>query len=91
MSHIIRQQPNGLWCIYSTAVEEIIIYNAEREELIEYKLEKERERVEDQLDEIEENGYNPPKTNFTRTFDDIIEDSKLSVDESGELVDNTEE
>ena len=88
MSHVIREQPNGEWCIYSTMVEDFIIINASREELIEYKLEKERERLEGVLDEVEENGCQMPRTNMTMEFDDCINNSKWVLDEYGSLVEN---
>lgn len=63
------------------------MYDAEKEDIVEYKLQKERERVEQKLEKIEENGYNPLKANQTKSFEDILEKSKLEIDNDEELVD----
>lgn len=91
MSHIIRQQPDGLWCIYSTVVEEIVLYDAEKEDVIEYKLQKRREDLEEKLDEIEQYGSERPVTNHTKSFEDILDNSSLELDGDGKIVDPTGE
>lgn len=86
MTHLIRQQPNGDWFVYSTATESIILYQASREDVIEFMLEERRKELEANLNGIEKYGCKQPKTNRTKTAEDCIEKSSLEVTGDGELV-----
>lgn len=71
MSHIILQQPDGQWCIWSTVVDDFIVSDVGREFIIVYELEKERNRLNEKLDDIEVRGgdyYHPP-----RSYEDLVE------------------
>lgn len=85
MSQIIRQQPNGNWCIYSTISEDFLIYNATKEELIEWKIQEYEESLRGDLAEIEENGCTPPRTNRTRTLEDCVEKTDATVTDNGAI------
>lgn len=75
MSHITIKQPDGNWCIWSTVVDDFIVVDATREEIIDYKLEQEREKIERDLDGIEEQGedwYVPPTS-----YEELVERREL--------------
>lgn len=48
---IIKQQ-NGLYCVWSTIVDDIIAYDMTREDYINMRVEEERERFEKDINEI---------------------------------------
>lgn len=86
MSHIIRQQPDGNWCLYSTDTESFLVYNATRGEIIEWKVKQFRENLEMDLDTIEENGYIPPETQFTAKIEEFVEsDDSIILEDDGSL------
>jgi hypothetical protein len=76
MSDIMLQQPDGKWCLFSTITDSFVIEDAAREEILGYKVEKYRERMDQKLSEIEQQGgdwYNPPQS-----YEDLVELSQLN-------------
>ena len=51
MGHQIIKQPDGKYLIWSTIVDDIIVYDADREEVIEYFIEKAAERARRETDQ----------------------------------------
>lgn len=79
MAHQIVKQPNGMYCIFSTVVDSVIVYNATEEQLINYYIEKEKkeitERVAKVIKQIE--AGEKPYAQFTMTFDEMMETIKV--------------
>lgn len=73
MPNVTFIQPDGQWCIYSTVVEEFVLEDATREEVMKYHLSRGREKIDRELDEIEEHGADP-----RFTYEDAVEQSKLN-------------
>lgn len=72
MTHVIRQQPNGEWCVFSTVVDDFIIEDAERGQIIYYYMMKEREKVTERLDEIE-SGDRVVRHPTLQTYQDLCD------------------
>lgn len=66
MSRRIIQQPNGLYCQWSTITDSIVSYNASIEDIIEERLEEAKERITREI-ERELNTVNQ----FTMTWEDL--------------------
>lgn len=76
MSHQIIKQPNGKYCIYSSVVDDIVVYNATPDAIKEYYLAKERERIYNDVNKLInklEKGEKPYHQ-FTLTFNEMCED-----------------
>lgn len=63
MPRHIYQQPDGRWCVFSTIVDDFLLYDATRDELTDFLLEGERNRIDDLLDRTEF-GDIPPRMSF---------------------------
>lgn len=62
MGHRIVQMPSGKFAIFSTIVDDIIVCDATPEQLINYYVEKEREKITEEVTAITTalaNGENP--------------------------------
>jgi len=51
MSREIVKQPNGLYCIFSSIVDDVIVYDATPEELIKFRIEEETETIKKYITE----------------------------------------
>jgi len=74
MSYQIIKQPNGKYCVFSTIVNNTIIYNCTKNEVIEIYLSMEKERVKTELKRIFEklNKKEKPYYQFTISFEEMI-------------------
>ena len=45
MSREIVKQPNGLYCVFPSIVDDVIVYDATPEELIKFRIEEETETI----------------------------------------------
>lgn len=53
MGYVAYQQPDGKWCIWGTHTDDFVEEDMTRKEVREFYLERERERIETMLDEVE--------------------------------------
>lgn len=74
MSEQIIKQPNGLYGLWSTIVDNFVLINATREELIAYRVEKSIKEIAESIDKalVELNAIPPVKRNFTLTWDEAL-------------------
>ena len=72
----VLKQPNGLYCIFSTVVDNVIYYDGTKEQVINVFVQAERDRVARSLNEIfealDEDG-GKPYFQFTMSIDKMIE------------------
>lgn len=47
MSHVVAKQPNGLFALWSTVIDDFILVDVTRERIIAYEVEQEREGQEE--------------------------------------------
>lgn len=85
MPRHIYQQPNGKWCVFSTIVDDFLLYDATRDELVTFLLKEERKRIHDLLDRTEA-GDIPPRL----SFEDAATKSDIDFENSTADRDNTE-
>lgn len=75
MSEQIIKQPNDLYCVWSTIVDDITGYNMTRDELVEDRVQGTRTLIEADIDrklEQLERGENP-YFQFTMTYEEVFE------------------
>ena len=79
MGHQIIKQPNGKFAVFSSIVDDFIMYEATREDIIELELEDSKERITREVDRVLEElkSTNPrPYYQFTRTWEDALQTIK---------------
>jgi hypothetical protein len=78
MGRQIIKQPNGKYCIFSSVVDNVILYDMTAEEIIEEWTKEAREdierKVKDIVSKIDKNEK--PYFQFTKNYDEMIEDIK---------------
>lgn len=76
MSHQIIKQPNGKYCIFSSIVDNIIIYNATPDEIKKYYIEEEVKEINKKVDQAinspQEYYYGWPFNNFDDMCKEIL-------------------
>ena len=74
MGRQIIKQPNGLYCIYSTVVDNIIYYDITREEWIELRAQEEKERVTENINELCDKIEKGERAyyQFTKSYEEIL-------------------
>jgi len=73
MARQIIKQPNGKYCLFSSTVDNVIIYDAEPKEIIDFFIEEESEKIQLKVDEIIsklDNGTKP-YYQFTMTYEEM--------------------
>lgn len=76
MGHQIIKQPNGLFAVFSTIVDNFLVYNKTKEQLKKFYLRMERARINKEIDEIVEKiekGVSP-YYQFSMTFEQAVEE-----------------
>jgi hypothetical protein len=90
---LLRKQPDGRWCMFSTNKGEFLIWNATREEIVQQLLDRKEEEIRMRLDEVERHGHEAPETDISKISQDFEKCLKMSqlklVD--GALVNPTED
>jgi len=80
MSYQIIKQPDGLYCIFSSIVDNVIMYDMKPQDIKDYYLSKEKEDIDARVDkvikELEEGGK--PYHQFTMDFDEMCESVLLN-------------
>lgn len=78
MGHQIIKQPNGLYCVYSSIVDDFIITDARPDEIIEYEVQIFREDITRKINDIvsELNAGGKPYRQFTMTFEEAVAQAK---------------
>jgi len=70
MAHQIIKQPNGMFCIFSTIVDDFIKHNITEEEVVEYELkniiEDESKKIRNIIDQLNKNKK--PYGQFTMSY-----------------------
>lgn len=75
MGQQIIKQPNGKYCIFSSIVDNIVMYDMTAEEIIEVWTNEAREKIVKEVNNIIkqiENG-DKPYFQFTKNYNDVIE------------------
>jgi len=75
MGEQIIKQPNGLYCIWSSVVDDIILINATPEDIINERIEVARQEItRSVIDTVTKlNNGERPYYQFTKTFEEAIE------------------
>ena len=75
MGRQIIKQPNGLYCLYSSIVDNVVDGDLTKEDLINAFLEFNKKEIVKNVSEIIESLENggKPYLQFTKSFDDMIE------------------
>lgn len=78
MGQQIIKQPNGLYCVYSSIVDDFVITDASPEEIIGHWSEIERDKITAKVKDIvsEINAGGKPYHQFTMTFEEAVEQAK---------------
>ena len=82
MSHVVAKQPNGLFALWSTIVDDFIMVDATREEIITFEIEKDKANLERERNEWFDNSI---KRKYL-SYPDMVETRKR-VHEGGDEVD----
>lgn len=69
MGHQIIKQLNGLFCVYSTIVDDVVMYDATPTEIIEYRINEAKERIFKEVNEIIESLESGKKPYYADTMD----------------------
>ena len=98
MGNQIIKQPNGLYCVFSSVVDNVILYNAKPEDILQMWVKDYEEDTRRHLDKIirklDEGGK--PYYQFTKTYDDMLDcietvHSKKMKDKVKNSIENGEE
>lgn len=78
MGHQIIKQPNGMYCVYSSIVDEFIITDASPEEIIGHWIAIESDKLTKKVNDIvsELNAGGRPYHQFTMTFEEAVAQAK---------------
>jgi hypothetical protein len=68
MTDTILKQPDGRWCVFSTVIEAFVLEDATRTEVREFLLDKERDRIDDVLNDVE-SGERPSKWTYEKAVE----------------------
>lgn len=90
MAWQIIKQPDGLYAIFSTNVDDFIVLDATKDEIIEEFVEEEKERLQKKIKDVEKiiekvDAGSKPYHQFTKTWEDCLETIKEVHGESGLL------
>jgi hypothetical protein len=87
MGHQIIRQPDGLLCVYSTIVGQIIVYDATPQELVDYYAQEAAERARRDTRKMIDAVLTgeQPYYQFTMTYDEAVADH-LEHDGEPEIV-----
>ena len=75
MGRQVIQQPNGLWCEYSSISDSFVAWDVTKEQLIEYAMEEVAAKVRKQYEGVFatiESGH-PAYYQFTMTYEEALE------------------
>lgn len=79
MSHVVAKQPNGLFALWSTIVDDFIMVDATREEIIKFEIEKDKANLEKERNEWFENSIRRKY----KSYQDMVE-TRTRVHEGGD-------
>ena len=68
MTDITMKQPDGRWCVFSDTIDGFLIEDATRDEAREFLLEKERNRIDNLLDDVEA-GERPEQWDYEKAVE----------------------
>jgi hypothetical protein len=75
MTHQIIQQPDGLFCVFSSRLDRFSILDATEQELIDYYVEEKIREVRKEMTMLLtqiKSGHSRPSAHFTMTYDDAV-------------------
>lgn len=75
MSHQIIKQPNGKYAVFSSIVDNFILFNCSKHDLITYYIEKEAENIKKDITEkvMQVELGEKPYAQFTKTWEEALE------------------
>lgn len=78
MARQIIKQPNGLYCLYSSYTDSIVVWNLTKEQIIEFMMKDHLELITKEVERIvgELNEGKKPYYQFTVTFDEALAETK---------------
>lgn len=80
MSHVVAKQPDGLFALWSTIVDDFILIDATREQIIKFEIDKDRRNLE-----MDRNKWFDDSIRCRYlSFEDMVETRKLVHEGSDE-------
>jgi len=71
---MIIKQPNGLYCIYDTTIDDIVLHNASKEELVEYYINQSKITITNNVEHsLKKLNNNEQKSLFRLSYNEAIE------------------